>query len=137
MTSRNYKNIRVPYEVQEHLTLSNWLDWNRICYLHIPNEGKRDARQGKLLKRLGLKKGAPDFLIFDSPTIHPVTGLLFQEKPNGVSIELKRIKGSKTTAEQREWRKKLEDRGWIAMIIKGADSAIKALKELGYGRTLK
>ncbi len=38
-----------------------------LLFLHVPNEGKRNPKTAALLKSMGMRRGAPDLLIFDSP----------------------------------------------------------------------
>ncbi len=124
MSSRNYRNYKIPYESQEHLKLSTWMDYQRIFYVHIPNELIRGEKQAKKYTQLGVKAGAPDFLIFDT----------MEQDCNGIALELKRIKGGRVSPKQKEFLQKLEQNNWLTLICKGADEAIQKLKDLGLGK---
>ncbi len=115
----------VASETSDMIALAQYLDLLKLCFLHIPNEGKRSKHTGAILKMMGLKKGAPDLLIFDSPPL--------DLGKKGTAIEFKKI-GGKATKEQEEWLEKLNQRGWKAIICEGIDEAMKVIQELGYGK---
>lgn len=121
-------------EESESCVLSDVLTRWGVLYTHVPNGGSRkgsgedeDAgkREGYKFKRMGVKRGVPDYLIFDAPR---------GSSAPGVAIELKRRKGGKTTDEQKQWLADLRDRGWLVKVCRGADDAIAYLRSLGYGR---
>lgn len=121
----------VPIENEEQATLAEWLDLHGVLWCHCPNEGQMGGRRGQMhgarLRRLGLKSGVPDVLVFDLPPMGP--------RPcRGVAIELKRQRGGRVSDEQREWIDALRERGWVAEVCKGAGAAIALLERLGYGR---
>lgn len=111
-----------PLERHEMLVLAQYLDARRLLWLHPPNEAKRSARTGYELKRMGLKPGAPDALIFTPPP--GKFGI------NGVAIELKRQKGSHVSPEQRDFLAALTNNGWKTAVCFGASDAIAFLNEL-------
>lgn len=129
-----------PLENDEQAKLAEWLDWNGILWAHVPNEGqmggKRGQVRGALLRRLGLKSGVPDVLVFDRPRLTPPDYPDERGCPDcvGVAIELKRQKGGRVSDEQCEWIAALNERGWYATVCKGADEAISVLESLGYGK---
>lgn len=112
--------LPIPTEDHEQIQLAKYLDMLGLLWVHIPNEGKRKSISGAHLKAKGLKPGAPDVLIFDSPK----TG------QKGLAIELKRQKGGKLSPEQEQWFLNLHGAGWKAAICKGAYEAIKLIDEL-------
>jgi hypothetical protein len=114
----------IPKEEQEQEALAEWLDYKRILWTHVPNEGRRKPQYNAKLKRLGLKKGVPDILIFDPP--RKGEGFV------GVAIELKRKKGGRVSPEQEGWLEALKEVGWYATVCNGADEAINILTSLGY-----
>ncbi len=116
-------------EYQHCVELAIWLDRNKILYTHIPNGGKRNAREAASFKRMGVKAGVPDYLIFD----HPTNSIGFYEQWRGVALEMKRDTNGATSAKQKRWLRELEERGWIALVCHGYEDAINKLKELGYG----
>ncbi len=97
--------------------------------------GKAEAEKigrivGGILKGLGVKKGAPDALIFDIPPDYLLhTGL----PPRGVAIELKTPTGRATPA-QLDMLEALHQLGWLTRVCKGADAAINWLEHLGYNQ---
>lgn len=111
-------------EDHEQSVVVDWLEQRGVLFTHVPNGGNRNVITGARLKRLGLKRGVPDILIFDPPP---------NDAAIGVAIEMKRRKGGATSKEQREWLEKLDARGWAAFVCLGADQAIEQLTKLGYG----
>ena len=92
-------------EKSESIALARWLEKSNLTFIHVPNEGRRSPRGGAILKRMGLKKGFPDFLIFDVPPGREV---------KGVAVELKTPKG-RLTRDQQRWLRSLRNLGWIAL----------------------
>jgi len=80
---------KIPSEHDEQVMLVKWLKLKKIRYSSTPNGGFRNAREAKRLKEEGVSKGFPDITIF------------LQDKC--LFIEMKRIKGSTTSKEQKEW----------------------------------
>ena len=115
----------IPTEEQEQLALVQWLELHKIRYTHVPNEGKHKVQYRAKQKRLGVKPGVPDILIFDRPPLSP--------ENVGVAIELKRQKGGRVTPEQTAWLEHLTARGWAVAVCRGAMEAIRFLQELGFG----
>lgn len=111
-------------EDHEHIIVADWLNAKGIMFIHTPNEGRRSWATGKKLKRMGMKKGVPDFLIFDPPS---TLGLMA-----GTALELKALDGNKPSPEQLEFLYGLDKRGWLTGWCRGADAAIKWLEGLGY-----
>jgi len=118
-------------ENQEQKMLCDWMTCHGLLYAHVPNQsgGVGEASQRAItqakLKRIGLKPGFPDLLVFDAPPSCP--------QYVGVAIELKRRKGSKASLLQLCWLEDLERRGWAARVCHGADDAIAWLESLGWG----
>jgi len=112
-------------EDEEQITLARWIDRRRpeLLWTHPPNGGLRRVRQAAAFKRMGVKAGVPDILIFTPPpnTVVP-----------GVAIELKREVGGTMSAAQRQWGIRLTELGWLHSVQHGATDAIKWLEELGY-----
>lgn len=115
----------IPTEEQEQLALVQWLELHKIRYTHVPNEGKHKVQYRAKQRRLGVKPGVPDILIFDRPPRYP--------ENVGVAIELKRQKGGRVTPEQIAWLEDLKARGWAVAVCQGAMEAIRVLQELGFG----
>jgi len=90
---------------EEHLqtAVAQYLDYTRAVWCHVANERKTTPAKGAKLKRMGVKPGVPDILIFG-----PGPG-------NGLAIELK-VKPNKTTAHQDKWLAELNKLGWKTAI---------------------
>lgn len=148
---RRGKHLGVPTEAQEMLALAVYLDvaCGPLGWIHVPNEGKRSAAGGALMRRMGLKKGAPDVLIFrearrplgwDRPADRDT--LLSSEEPHGVAlprgiaIELKRegATNSSLSCDQENFGCALADNGWYWFVARGAREAIDELRRLGFGK---
>lgn len=113
-----------PTEDQEQRTVAQFLDLLGFRWAHPPNGGSRNVIEAKKFKGMGVKAGIPDILIFDIPP---------GSDYKGVAIELKRLKGRRLSDEQREWLDALSERGWLTRCCKGADEAIKFIREV-YGK---
>lgn len=111
-----------PTEQREMHILATYLDLKGLLWLHIPNEGKRSPRQGALLKRLGLKAGAPDAIILQRSPAHHRYAM----------VELKRRDGGRVSKEQVAFLNRAEQHGWHCYVAHGAGDAIEWLKSLGW-----
>lgn len=111
-----YYKERVPLESEEHIAVADYLKYLGVLFNHSPNEGKREVQYVVKLSRMGMKKGFPDFFIYEPRGIY-----------HGLAIELKRVKGSKVSDEQKECLKALETRGYKAEVCKGFDEAKKVI----------
>ncbi len=99
----------------EHINLVNWFHYEYPEYKedfhHFANERHCSIIQGRILKRMGVKKGVPDFhLAIACGNYH------------GLWIELKVGKG-KLSIEQSEFLYRKNDRGYLAMAVWGSDAA--------------
>ena len=114
-----------PLESWEHLQFAKVLRKLGLFFIHVPNEGKRSLREGRRLKHMGLRRGCPDFLVFNRPP---------------VASEMKRVKGSRVAPEQVEFLEELHRHGWRAFIAYGHEAAVEArrasghMKENNYGK---
>lgn len=81
------------------------LSYPKVLFSHIPNGGKRNVREAVKFKRMGVRRGLPDFLIFE--TNDPYL--------RGVAIELK-VKPNKPSSEQLEVIEELKRLKWAAHI---------------------
>lgn len=77
------------------------LQYPKALWIHCPNGGSRNAIEGAKLKKMGVKKGVPDILIFEPKGDYHC----------GLAIELK-IAPNKATKEQIDFLADLEKRGW-------------------------
>ena len=106
---KNYE----PYEGKED-------DLQQICarylaymptvfYCHVPNGGKRNAREAAKFKRMGVKAGIPDLLIFNPSGEY-----------NGLAIELK-VKGGKVRPNQKEALERFKVMRWRVEVVYSFD----------------
>jgi hypothetical protein len=127
-------NKPVPLESQEADTLMAYLRDRGLMFTHIKNEtgrsfDKGDGKNWRAIwdKRDGVSKGFPDFAV-----VLPDIGLAM--------VELKRLRGSKTSPEQLAWVAALNTcPGVEARVCKGAMAAIAFIEELSpskYGAAL-
>ena len=118
-------NRTVPYqaEAQEQEALFNWAWLYRgfcpeIALLyHIPNGGKRDAKEAANLKRQGVKAGVPDLCL-------PVPRGGF----HGLYIELK-AGTNKPTEKQTEWLAALDKQGYATFVCYGWQQAKEVIEK--------
>lgn len=113
-------NPRCPTEHQEQCAVIAWADTHPLaCMIFaIPNGSHKSPAMAAKFQREGLRKGYPDL------------GLDVARKGfHGLRIELKRVKGSKTSEEQEDWRDFLLSQDYAAHICKGADEAIRVIKD--------
>ena len=110
----------VATEAEEGRALVAFLRIKGYTFTHIANEtgsGQGASFQGIRNKQQGTSKGFPDYLIIT--------------KSNKlIAVELKRLKGSNTSAEQKEWILRLNMAGVQARVCKGATEAIEFINEL-------
>jgi len=114
-------SLPCPTESQEGDTLVAYLHVKGLKFTHIPNEtghSQEALRRAVRMKRQGTSKGFPDYVI-----ALPNVGILY--------IELKRVRGSTTSPEQKEWIEILNQcPGAEAHIAKGAQAAITIIESL-------
>lgn len=105
-------------ETAEHIKLASFLDAVGAHWCHVPNGGSRNVVEATKLKRMGVKPGVPDILIFDRPPLQP--------EACGIAIELKAIRGKLREA-QTFWLNGLRERGWLAYVCYSAQEAKELL----------
>ena len=113
----------IPTEDIEQIQLFAWAEYNSgrfpelsLMY-HIPNGGKRSKAEAGRFKAMGVKAGVPDIFL---PSAR---GGFF-----GCYIEMKRIKGSTVTSNQKEWHKSLQEQGYFVAVAYGMEEAVKYLE---------
>ena len=111
-------------EDTEQMGVIDWANWNTGRFpelkllFHIPNGGKRDAREAARLKAMGVKAGVPDLCL---PV--PMNGFA------GLYIEMKYGKNTPTD-KQKEWIRDLKEQGYKVTVCY---SGVEATQELeGY-----
>lgn len=107
--------MKVPSEHDEQVVVCKWLDLLGVTYYAVPNGSNKSLTAQRKFKAEGLKAGVPDMVIL-------------LEGGRSVYIEMKRVKGSTTSKEQKEWQERLRVLGFSAHICKGASEAIKAIE---------
>jgi hypothetical protein len=108
--------VRPPSEDFEAKRLTAYLTARGWRHTHIANE-TASKRQAVKNKSMGTSRGVPDYLI-----IHPKAGLVF--------IELKRARGGRISAFQKEWIEALNTAGVPARVCNGFNECKKWLEEL-------
>lgn len=117
--------MKHPESIQQQIVVEH-LRRAGIFHCAIPNgRGRVKPWVGAIWKREGLRAGAPDLLIFDTPRNHA-------DGCKCVALEMKAIDGDKPTKEQLEFLTALEQRGWVTVIAYGAVDAFRQLTALGY-----
>lgn len=105
-------------EDSEQIALMQWarLQSGKIPELallfHIPNGGKRDAREAARFKAMGVKPGVPDMFL-------PVPCGIYC----GLWIELKRRDGGKLSKNQAEFLEALAGQGYKTAVCAGWEEA--------------
>lgn len=106
-------------ETVEHINVVNWFHEEFPEYAedfhHFANERRCSIQQGRLLKRMGVKKGVADFFL----------AVPFKGKA-GLWIELKVGKG-KLSSEQIRFLERKIIRGYEAIVAWGEDAAKAAI----------
>lgn len=114
------ERVTVPLESKLHFWVAKLLrehclpDWR---WTHFPAGEERPVRAAAKLKRMGLQRGWPDFLLFSPEMI--VHGL-----------ELKRL-GEELTDEQRDFGDWLWDHGGLYGVVWTMDMALKVMCHWG------
>lgn len=97
------------------INVINWFKYNYPDFaddvIHIANQRTCSMQQGRLLKRLGVKKGASDLFFAIKNTEFA-----------GLWLELKTKQG-KLSKEQQEFLERKRMRGYCAMVAYGEDEA--------------
>ena len=112
----------VPLESEEQMTLFQWARLQRGKYpelsllYHVPNGGSRHRAEAARLQAEGVKAGVPDLCL-------PVARGGF----HGLYIELKRVRGSKTSDLQIAWMESLMKQGYCVALCKGWEQAAKTI----------
>ncbi len=99
----------------DHINIVNWFhkEFPELAddFHHFANERKCSLQQGRLLKRMGVKKGVCDFFL-----AYPCNGF------HGLWIELKVGQGT-LSKEQKAFIKRKNERGYHALAVWGKIAA--------------
>ena len=121
---RTYTPPTVPLEDTEQRIIFQWAAMEAAArpelglLYAIPNGGKRAIKTAIALKAQGVKSGVPDMCL-------PVA----RGEYHGLYIELKRQRGGTVSDNQKEWITALTGQGYKAEVCRGAEEAIKVIKE--------
>lgn len=113
-----------PLESEEQATLFQWANLQSGKYpelsllYHVPNGGSRNKTEAARLQAEGVKAGVPDLCL-------PVARGGF----HGLYVEMKRLRGSKTSDLQTAWMESLTQQGYCVALCKGWEAAAKAITE--------
>ena len=109
------------------ITCAGYLDSIGSWWCHVANERKTETKRNKYgkiyspegakLKKMGVKPGAQDVLIFDQ-----------RHGFNGLAIELK-VGNNKQSENQKEWAEKLTERGWKCLTTYSLDEFIQIVDD--------
>jgi hypothetical protein len=119
-----YYGQQVPKEGIEQKYLFIWARYESGKYpelellYHIPNGGSRNKLEAARLKEQGVKAGVPDLCL-------PVA----RGGYHGLYIELKRLKGGRLSAEQKELIPKLAAQGFCVKECKGWVAASEEIEK--------
>lgn len=107
-------------EHQEQCLVIAWAETHPIAkhIVAVPNGANKSPAAAAKFKREGLRAGYPD-LILDY-----ASGGFY-----GLKIEMKRTKGGVVSPEQKKWEQILLANGYAYYTCRGADAAIKAIRE--------
>jgi hypothetical protein len=98
-----------------HINIVNWFNHEfpelSDDFHHFANERTCSVQQGRILKRMGVKRGVSDFFL-----------ALPQHGKSGLWIELK-VGKNNPTKEQKEFLARKESRGYEALCVWGASEA--------------
>jgi len=106
----------IPSEHQEQTKIIAYCKLKNIPIFHIPNGSYKSYTARIKAKKDGLKSGVPDLMI-------PIPAKNY----HGLFIELKRVKLSKVSLNQKLWIKLLNEQGYKAVICYGGEEAIKCI----------
>ena len=115
----------VPLESEEQKNLIEWWHYfcqtkgiHEKCLFAVPNGGYRNARESHRLKEEGVRAGIPDLMLaVPCGAFH------------GLFIELKRLKGSQVSNNQKEMLVVFHRLGYCTKLCKGFAEAQKAIIE--------
>lgn len=119
---------RNPLESEEQEKVFSWINANKKKYPELAlahaslNGVKLSPGAAVKAKKQGMVAGVPDIFL-------PVAMSIEREDYYGLFIELKRIKGSKVSPEQKLFMAALENQGYQCSVCYGADEAIETIKQ--------
>ncbi|MBN2251059.1 MAG: VRR-NUC domain-containing protein [Candidatus Altiarchaeota archaeon] len=120
MQQKKLNPNRSPLEHDEQVKVFQWASYYpALRYMYaVPNGGERNIKVAKRLKDEGVKSGVPDLCLPIARNGH-----------HGLYIEMKRLRGSSTSADQKEYHEYLIGQGYAVKVCKGHEAAINTIKE--------
>jgi hypothetical protein len=112
LASGSASELSIQIALFEWIALHPVIKKYKDCIFHIPNEGKRSARYGKLLKDMGMLKGVSDVLI-----------AVPKHSYGGAWIELKSEKGI-VKPSQKKFLENMAAQNFYTHVVWGLDEAI-------------
>ncbi len=105
----------IPTEEVEQMHLVMYCRSKGYKFFRVPNETyTKSWSQKRKNKELGVVRGVPDLFIVAHGRL--------------MAVEMKRVKGSVTSPEQKEWVETLNSVGVPSKICKGAEEAIEFIE---------
>lgn len=117
-------SLPVPTESAEQQCLFRWAQFQSgrfpelALLYHVPNGGSRKKAEAGRFRAEGVKAGVPDLCL-------PVA----RGGYHGLYVELKRLKGSKTSEKQTGWLSALAEQGYYTALCKGWEAAAKVIED--------
>ena len=110
--------LHTPTEHEEQVEFVRWFRRNYDeTIMAIPNGANKSRSSAANFKAEGLLSGAPDLFVASAKRGY-----------HGLLIEMKRTKGSSTTAQQKKVIADLNSAGYYACVCKGAEAAKKTAR---------
>jgi len=125
-----FKSLSKEDTLQVAITRYLKSQFPKLLWLHVPNSGVRTSWERFRMSVLGLKKGAPDLMLFRHRINHDLIEQNYGKdyEFSGLAIELKAGK-NRQEPEQIEWQIQLEAEGWIYKVFYEYDPAVKFIDQ--------
>lgn len=108
------------HEQIEHINLVNWFNFNypelKDDLHHFANERKCSISEGRILKKMGVKRGVADLFL-----------AVPKDGKGGLWIELK-VGSNKPSVEQKEFLARKIEKGYTAVCVWGCEAAKEIIK---------
>jgi hypothetical protein len=127
-------NYAVPSEFSEQSSLVVHLNNCGIYFYAIPNGGERSQIAAIKASQEGVRAGASDLYIMDSPPIQPRRNIESGIRCPGIYVEMKRIDGTlkDVSDDQKRFIREAVARGYGVIVAMGCRDAIRQLRLFGY-----
>lgn len=130
------KKPKIKMNKEESLTIAVAdylrLQYPNVLFTHIANERQTTPQRGAKFKRMGVRKGMPDIMIFCDKMYDREYSLKYY----GLAIELK-IKPNKLTESQIEVLEYLVNNGWVYEVCYDFDEAQRKIDNYLWNRQYK